>query len=120
MPIVSSGIAPIPALKKPVVAHKPNAEVVELTNALTGLPADGQTFLVANGKTAKGVALVAGKIAARLGFAIRTQNESENAVRIWKIALTTEQLVARDARKAKAKEAKAKKEAANLAALKAE
>lgn len=117
---ITVGSAPIPAPKKVVVKREPSDLVKDLTKALADLPADNLTFIEVEGKSAKGVALVAGKVATTLGFAIRTAPQTATVVRVWKIALTDEQLAARAVRKLKAKENKAKKEAANLADLKAE
>lgn len=120
MAIVSTGVAPLPAPVKRVAAKRdPSPAVVELTDALNRLPA-GDQYVDFDGKSSKGVALVAGKIASANGFAIRTQPVSETVCRIWKIALTGDEVAARADRKARAKQAKAEREAKNLADLKAE
>jgi hypothetical protein len=99
--VVTTGVAAIPApAVRASVARPPSAAVVELTGALTNMPADGKTFIELSGKSAQGLVLVVGKIASKLGCAVRTQNVSDTNVRVWKIALTAEQVEARKAAKA--------------------
>lgn len=99
--IVTSGVAAIPApTVRKAAARAPSAAVVELTDALTRMPADGKTFIELSGKSAQGLTLVVGKIASKLGCGVRTQPMSDTNVRVWKIAMTAEQIAARDALKA--------------------
>ena len=109
--------APAPAPKAKVSAYKQNDETAALVAALTSLPADGQTAIVVDGKTAKGLTLVAGKILTKLGFVGRFEEVNATTVRIWKIrddAALAAKAKAREARKV----AKAEAEAKNLAELK--
>lgn len=121
MAIVNTGSAPMPVPAKRVAAKRePSASVVEMTDALNRLPADGATFVDFEGKSAKGQGLVAGKVAAANGFAVRTLEVSPTVIRVWKIELTADQIAARAAAKAARKAKKAEQEAKNLADLKAE
>jgi hypothetical protein len=99
--VVTTGVAAIPAPAVRKAAARPaSPAVLELTGALNNMPADGKTFIELSGKSAQGLVLVVGKIASKLGCAVRTQNISDTNVRVWKIVLTAEQIAARDAAKA--------------------
>ncbi len=95
-------------VKRTAAPRAPSPAVVELTEAFTRLPADGTTAIDATGKSAKGVALVAGKIAFKLNCGVRTQVINETTARLWKVELSTEELAKKIARKQKAKAAKHK------------
>ena len=99
--------APVPAPKaKAPSAYKQSEDVKALVDALTSLPADGVTALAVDGKSAKGVTLVAGKILTKLGFIGRFEVVNDTTVKIWKLK-DDAALAARTAAKAKRKEAKA-------------
>lgn len=96
--------APVPAPKpKAAVAYKQSEEVKALVDALTSLPADGQTAIAVDGKSAKGITLVAGKILTKLGFVGRFEIMNDTTVKIWKLddkAALAARLAAKEKRKA--------------------
>lgn len=105
MPITTVN-ATIPQ-KRSIAPKGPSAAVLELTQALARLPADGTTAIDVPGKSARGVALTAGKIAVKLNCDVRVQVLNETTARLWKVELSAEELAKKIARKQKTKDAKA-------------
>lgn len=82
MATISKGIA-LPATTKRTYARKLSPVAQEIVDTLAECEI-GDSFAI-SGK-ARSVALVAGKMAKKLGVAIRTAPEGETGARIWRIA----------------------------------
>lgn len=82
MATIQKGVA-LPATQKRAYKHKLSPTAAEIQNTLAECEI-GDSFAI-SGKP-RSIALVAGKMAKKLGVAIRTAPESDSVARIWRIA----------------------------------